>query len=104
GRRALFGRGELASVSVPRAIAASCAVPVLYAPVRIDGHDYVEGTLGDVANADVLVDAGCDTVLLVDPLVPVRVDPSSPEIPTGHGKQRRVRDKGALWVFQQAWR
>ena len=48
GERAVFGQGELADVPVARAVAASSAIPILYAPVEIDGRDYVDGGIGDV--------------------------------------------------------
>lgn len=104
GSRALFGEGALAHVPVSRAVCASAAIPILFAPVRIEGRDYIEGGIGAVAHADVAKEAGCDLVLIVNPMVPVQTDPGVRDIPTGHGTMRRVRDKGALWVYQQAWR
>src|SRR5690606_17904615 len=47
---------------------------------------------------------GCELVLIVNPMVPVRADLDEREIPTGHGKKRRVRDKGLIWVQSQAFR
>jgi NTE family protein len=41
---------------------------------------------------------------VVNPMVPVRAGVSGRDVPTGHGPQRRVRDKGALWVYEQAMR
>jgi len=34
--------------------------------------------------------------------VPVHTEGSN--VPTGHGKKSRVRDKGAIWVYNQAMR
>jgi len=104
GERVLFGEPPHADVAVSRAICASSATPILYAPVRIDGHDYVEGGLGDIAHADVAHDLGCDVVLVVNPTVAVRPDPDARSVPTGHGRMPRVRDKGMLWVYHQTGR
>jgi NTE family protein len=104
GQRAVFGQGNLLDVPVPRAIAASSALPILYAPVRHDGRDYIDGGIGDVAHVDLAQEAGCDLILVVNPMVPVRAGVSGRDVPTGHGPQRRVRDKGALWVYEQAMR
>jgi predicted acylesterase/phospholipase RssA len=104
GARALFGLGELAHVPVARAICASAATPLLFAPVRIDGRDYVEAGNRTAAHVDVAASLGCGLVLVVNPTVPIRTDPDAREVPTGHGAMRHVRDKGALWVASQSWR
>ena len=104
GRRAVFGQGPLADVPLSKAIAASSAVPILYAPVRIADRDYIEPGLGDIGHADVALGMGCDLVIFVHAGVPIDSDPAEHDIPTGHGLQRRVRDKGLLWVYDQAMR
>ncbi len=104
GKRAVFGEAELRDVPVPRAIAASSAIPILYAPVSHDGRDYVEGGVGDVAHVDIAEAQGCRLILVVNPMVPVHAGSGGRDIPTGHGPGHRVRDKGALWVYQQAMR
>ena len=104
GARALFGLDALAHIPVARAICASAATPILFAPVRIEGRDYVEGGLGAVAHVDVAKSLGCDLVLVVNPMVPIQTDPAVRDIPTGHGTMQHVRDKGALWVYSQSWR
>jgi predicted acylesterase/phospholipase RssA len=53
GRRVMFGEDAPLGISVPRAIAASSAIPILYAPVNYDGRDYVDGGIGDVAHVDI---------------------------------------------------
>jgi len=104
GERAVFGAGELARVPIAQAICAAGASTLLFAPVRIGERDFIDGGLGDVAHADLAAQEGCEVVLIVNPMVPVRADPGERGIPTGHGKKRRVRDKGLLWVQSQAWR
>ena len=39
-----------------------------------------------------------------DPMVPIRSEVHLRDIPTGHGRMKRVRDKGLSWVYNQAFR
>ena len=43
GHRVVFGAPGAPEADVPDAVAASCAVPGLFRPVRIGGRDYVDG-------------------------------------------------------------
>jgi predicted acylesterase/phospholipase RssA len=104
GQRAVFGQGNLRDAPIPRAIAASSALPILYAPIRHDGRDYIDGGIGEVAHADLAQADGCDLIIVVNPLVPVHAGTTGLDVPTGHGPKRRVRDKGLLWVYEQAIR
>jgi NTE family protein len=104
GERVVLGRGELSDVSSALAVAASTAIAPLFAPVRVNELDLVDGGLGDVGHADVAVDAKCDVVVVINPMVPIKSDPTERDVPTGHGKGLRVRDKGMLWVMNQSWR
>jgi predicted acylesterase/phospholipase RssA len=104
GKRAVFGEGELRDVPVPRAIAASSAIPILYAPVSYEGRGYVDGGVGDTAHVDIAAERGCKLVFVVNPMVPVHAGSGGRDVPTGHGLQSRVRDKGAIWVYSQALR
>jgi NTE family protein len=50
-------------VPLERAVAASCSVPFVWSPVRIDGHPYVDGGARSATNADVA--AGHERVLVI---------------------------------------
>lgn len=104
GRRVVFGDEPLRGIPVARAIAASSAIPILYAPVSYDGRDYVDGGIGDVAHVDIAEAKGCELIVVLNPMVPVHAGGNGRDVPTGHGPQRRVRDKGAIWVYEQAMR
>ncbi len=105
GQRVVFGSGEGAErAPLPRAIAAANAVPILFAPVRIDGRDLMASPIGEAAHADLALAEGCEMILIINPMVPVKSDPGERTIPTGHGTMTRVRDKGLLWVHSQSWR
>ncbi|MCA9601463.1 MAG: patatin-like phospholipase family protein [Polyangiales bacterium] len=104
GERAVLGAGDLADVPTAKAVVASCATAPLFAPVRVGERDLVDGGLGDVAHVDLALERGSDFVVLVNPMVPIKSDPTERDVPTGHGKRKRVRDKGMLWVMNQSWR
>jgi NTE family protein len=67
GARVVFGRdavcGDLAT-----AIAASCAIPGYFVPVRIDGETYVDGGVHSPTNLDLVADRGLDAVVVLSPM------------------------------------
>ncbi|HSO97603.1 MAG TPA: patatin-like phospholipase family protein, partial [Solirubrobacteraceae bacterium] len=52
GRRVMFGSPRAPVCPVADAVAASCSVPWLFAPVRIQGRDYVDGGVWSATNLD----------------------------------------------------
>ncbi len=68
GRRVVFGRPGTPSVPLHLAIAASCAVPGYFAPVRIGEHTYVDGGAHSPTNAAVLHDRELDLVVVLSPM------------------------------------
>lgn len=67
GRRVVFGSPRAPRVSVAEAVAASCTVPWLFAPVEIAGREYVDGGVWSPTNLDA-APAGRDThVLCLNP-------------------------------------
>jgi NTE family protein len=63
GRRVVFGRPGSPPAAVADAVAASCAVPWLFAPVRIGDREYVDGGVWSATNLDA-APAGQGTHLL----------------------------------------
>jgi NTE family protein len=53
------------SADLVRAVAASCAVPLVWPPVTIDGHRYIDGGVRSITNADLAT--GCERVLVLAP-------------------------------------
>ena len=102
GDRVLFGAPGYDDVPVARACCASTALPLFYSPVRIRDRHYIDGGVGRVGHLDVAESEGADLVVLVNPMVPVRAETSG--VPTGHGARPSVRDKGLMWVYNQAMR
>ena len=75
GRRVCFGRAGSPPAELEDAVAASCAIPGFYRPVRIDGRHYVDGGIWSTSNLDVLRGRDLDLVICLNPtssLHPVR--------------------------------
>jgi len=70
GQRAVFGPDSNQDVPISLAIAASTAVPLLYRPVRIADHDYVDGSVRGNASVDLAIERGATLVIVINPLVP----------------------------------
>jgi NTE family protein len=67
GRRVVFGSPRAPRAGVGEAVAASCSVPWLFAPVKIAGREYVDGGVWSATNLDA-APAGRDThVLCLNP-------------------------------------
>lgn len=64
GKFVAFDRDS--GVPLVKAVASSCAVPLVWPPVTIDGHRYMDGGMRSVANADLA--AGYSRVVVVAPL------------------------------------
>jgi NTE family protein len=54
GHRVVFGSPGAPEVSVGTAVEASCAIPGVFAPVRVDGRTYVDGGAWSPTNMDAI--------------------------------------------------
>jgi NTE family protein len=68
GRRVPFGRLDAPNVEIADAVAASCAIPGFYRPVRIGWRRYVDGGVCSASNLDLLAGRGLDLVICLNPL------------------------------------
>jgi NTE family protein len=68
GRRVVFGRPGSPPAPIHLAVAASCAVPGYFAPVRIGGRSYVDGGAHSPTNAAILRRAALDLAVVVSPM------------------------------------
>lgn len=68
GRRIPFGRDDAPVAEVADAVAASCAIPGFYRPVRIDGRPYVDGGVCSASSLDLLAGRDLDLVICLNPL------------------------------------
>jgi NTE family protein len=67
-RRVAFGREDAPPAPLTDAVAASCAIPGFYRPVRIQGRRYVDGSVASTSNLDALADRGLDLVICLNPM------------------------------------
>jgi NTE family protein len=67
GRRVAFGREGAPKADLADAVAASCAIPGFYHPVKIAGRRYVDGGLYSNSNLDLLRDEELDLVICFNP-------------------------------------
>lgn len=67
GDRVVFGSRSAPVASVGQAVAASCAIPAVFAPVRIGDRRYVDGGAWSPTNADAAPAGRGDRVLLLEP-------------------------------------
>ena len=66
--RVPFGRVDAPHASVADAVAASCAIPGFFRPVRIGSRRYVDGGIYSASNLDLLAGRGLDLVICLNPL------------------------------------
>jgi NTE family protein len=67
GRRVVFGSPRAPTASVADAVAASCSVPWLFAPVEIGGREYVDGGVWSGTNLDAAPAGRGSLVLCLNP-------------------------------------
>ena len=68
GRRIPFGRLDAPNADLADAVAASCAIPGFYRPVRIGSRRYVDGGVCSASNLDLVAGRGLDLVICLNPL------------------------------------
>lgn len=77
GQRVVFGERGAPPATAGQAVAASCAIPAFYHPVKIGSRRYVDGGVCSPSNLDLLHDADLDLVVCLNPTssrasVPIR--------------------------------
>jgi len=68
GRRVAFGRDDAPTARVSDAVAASCAIPAFYHPVKIAGRRFVDGGICSPSNLDLLCGQELDLVVCLNPM------------------------------------
>jgi NTE family protein len=102
--RIVFGSEGHDGVPISTAVRASGALPMVYAPVRLEGRELVDGGIVSTTNLDIAVEAGAKLVVVINPVVPF-VNDFTKEIRTMHGlRPRRVTDMGFPQIGYQAFK
>ena len=81
-RRVVLGTPSAPPTDVGTAVAASCAIPGYFAPVRIDGELYVDGGVHSPSNADVVARDRPDLVVVLSPMTMRRGTARQPRVDT----------------------
>jgi NTE family protein len=102
GQRAVFGKGYLDS-PIALAVAASSAMPILYKPVNIGGHEYVDGGTRGNASIDLAIEQGATMVVCINPLVPFDNE-NQDKIPFLGPDGGHLSNKGVQSVANQVFR
>lgn len=105
GRRVVFGRPGSPGAPLHLAIAASCAVPGYFAPVRIEDLLYVDGGAHSPTNAAILREKALDLVIIVSPMSgPANLPTDLYSLSRGHAARlarreaKALRDRGAAVI------
>jgi NTE family protein len=77
GRRVIFGAPGAPGAQVGEAVAASCAIPTVFRPVRIGGREYVDGGVWSLTNLDAAAVARGTRVLCLNPTGNLPVEAAS---------------------------
>ena len=102
--RIVFGADGCREVPISTAVRASGALPMVYAPVQVDGRELVDGGLISTTNLDIAVEAGAKLVVVINPIVPF-VNDFSETVRTFEGvRAKRVSDMGFPQIGYQAFK
>jgi NTE family protein len=95
GELVQFGTEPTATASVTRACIASMAIPPFFSPVKVGERYFVNPGAGQIVHVDVASADGADVIVVVNPLVPFRIEQAG---------ERPIRERGLLAVLNQAIR
>jgi predicted acylesterase/phospholipase RssA len=102
--RVVFGVEGSDDVPISRAVRASGALPMVYAPVAIKERELIDGGIVSTTNLDIAVEAGAKFVVVINPIVPY-VNDFATTVRTLRGKRRRrVSDMGFPQIGYQAFK
>jgi len=93
-----LGDAQHDHVPISRAVVASAALPGLYSAVTIDGQPFVDGALIRTMHASLALEAGCDLVICINPLVPFDASLAP------HGPHANLADEGLPAILGQTFR
>src|SRR5271156_3309792 len=102
--RVVFGMDGARDVPISTAVRASGALPMVYAPVRVQDRELIDGGIVSTTNLDLAVEAGAKLVVVINPIVPF-VNDYAGQKRTLHGtRPRRVSDMGFAQIGYQTFK
>jgi predicted acylesterase/phospholipase RssA len=91
-------------VPISTAVRASGALPMVYAPVEVNGRELIDGGIVSTTNLDIAIQAGAKLVVVINPIVPF-VNDFSTNVKTLQGtRPRRVSDMGFAQIGYQVFK
>jgi len=90
GKRVVFGRGSHTRPALADAVAASCAIPGYFAPVRIGNVSYIDGGVYSPTNADVIRNEQLDLAIVISPMSASRLHHLAPDTAVRWNWHRRL--------------
>jgi predicted acylesterase/phospholipase RssA len=100
----VLGGEDWDDVPISKAVQASTALPMIYKPVEVKGHELVDGGIRSTTNVDIAVERGAKFIVVVNPLVPY-VNDFQKVVPTLSGSRiRRVSDMGFPQIGYQTFK
>jgi predicted acylesterase/phospholipase RssA len=102
--RVVFGVDPSEDVPISKAVRASGALPMVYAPVKVHDRELIDGGIVSTTNLDIAIEAGAKFVVVINPIVPF-VNDFSGSVRTLRGtRPRRVSDMGFPQIGYQAFK
>jgi predicted acylesterase/phospholipase RssA len=102
--RVVFGVEGHEDVPISTAVRASGALPMVYAPVKVNDRELIDGGIVSTTNLDLAVQAGAKLVVVINPIVPF-VNDFSETVRTLRGtRPRRISDMGFAQIGYQVFK
>ena len=102
--RVVFGAEGSDEVPISTAVRASGALPMVYAPVRVNDRELIDGGIVSTTNLDIAVEAGAHLIVVINPIVPF-VNDFEGTVKTLRGERpRRISDMGFPQIGYQAFK
>jgi NTE family protein len=102
--RVVLGIDGADDVPISTAVRASGALPMVYAPVEVNGRELIDGGIVSTTNLDIAIQAGAKLVVVINPIVPF-VNDFSTNVKTLQGtRPRRVSDMGFAQIGYQVFK
>ena len=99
--RVVFGEPGESEATICQAVAASCALPRFFGPVRVGRRLLVDGAIGGSVNVDIALGKGATHVLAINPIVPLC---SSGDGSKESGRCQRMSEAGLGRILDQCMR
>jgi hypothetical protein len=102
--RIVFGADGYDDVPISRAVRASGALPMVYAPVKVGDRELIDGGIVSTTNLDIAIEAGAQLVIVINPVVPYMHDPEGEDALADGRAPRRISDRGFSKIGYQAFK